>query len=176
MDSPAERDSFRPRRNLVIVGAVLLLLIQTLLMGPARGQPLSWALMADVLAAVIPNFIAGLVAALTLYLVVRTDDRANYVRAMRSLRTSVSTLLDSGKIQPKDVQTLMKTFVPAVSNLYFKSELPQVRAEDKHKTYPKQQCFSCRQPSDVKQGRCVECKDILDSWRTEERSQLTSTG
>lgn len=173
MDSPAERDSFRSRRNLVIVGAVLLLVVQTVLMGAARGQPLSWALMGEVLAAVIPNFIAGLVAALTVYLVVRTDDRANYVRAMRSLRTSVSTLLDSGKIQPEDVQTLMKTFVPTVSNLYFKSELPQVQAQDKHGTYSKQQCFSCRRPSDVKQGRCVECKDILDSWRTEERSQLT---
>jgi hypothetical protein len=175
MESPAERDSFRRWRNLVIVGTALLLAIQTLLMGPAQGQPVSWALMGTVLAAVIPNFIAGLVAALTLYLVVRTDDRANYVRAMRSLRTSVSTLLDSGKIQPEDVQKLMETFVPAVSNLYFKSELPQVRAEDKHKNYSKQQCFSCRQPSDVKEGRCVKCKDILDSWRTEERSQSTST-
>lgn len=175
MSSPAERDSFERWRNLVIVGAVLLMVIQTLLMGPAQGKSFSWALLGDVLAAVIPNFIAGLVAALTVYLVVRTDDRANYVRAMRSLRTSVSTLLDSGKIQAEDVQTLMETFVPTVSNLYFKSELPQVRAEDKHKAYSKQTCFSCRRPSDVKEGRCVKCKDILDSWRTEERSQLTST-
>jgi hypothetical protein len=169
MESPAERDSFERWRIPVIAGALLLLAIQTLLIGPAQGRPISWGLIADVLAAVIPNFIAGLVAAFTLYLVVRTDDRANYVRAMRSLRTSISTLLDSGKIQPKDVQTLMKTFVPAVSNLYFKSELPQVRAEDTHITYSKQKCFSCRQPSDVKQGRCIECNDILDSWRAEER-------
>jgi hypothetical protein len=175
MDSPAERSSFKRWLIPIIVGTLLLLVIQTLLMGPARGEPISWRLIADVVASVIPNFIAGLVAALTLYLVVRTDDRANYVSAMRSLRTSVSTLLDSGKIQPEDVQTLMKTFVPTVSNLYFKSELPQVRAEDKDKTYSKLQCFSCRKPSDVIHGRCFECKDILDSWRTEERSQLTAT-
>jgi hypothetical protein len=171
MDSPAERDSFKRWLFPVVIGALLLLAVETLLMGPVKGQPISWLLMADVLAAVIPNFIAGLVAALTLYLVVRNDDRANYVRAMRSLRTSVSALLDSGKIQPADVQTLMKTFVPTVSNLYFKSDLPRVRAKDTNTTYAKQQCFSCRQPSEVKQGRCVECKDILDSWRTEERSQ-----
>jgi len=175
MDSPAERDSFKRWRSLVAGGALLLLVIQTLLMGPAQGRPISRVLIAAVFAAVIPNFIAGLVAAFTLYLVVRHDDRANYVRAMRSLRTSIATLLDSGKIQPADVQTLMKTFVPTVSNLYFKSELPRVRAQDRNTTYLKQQCFSCRQPVPVKEGRCIECRDVLDSWQTEERSQPLST-
>jgi hypothetical protein len=104
MNSPAERDSFERWRNLVIVVTLLLLVAQTLLMGPAQGKSFSWALMGDILAAVIPNFIAGLIAALAVYFVVRTDDRANYVRAMRSLRTSVSTLLDSGKIKAEDVQ------------------------------------------------------------------------
>jgi hypothetical protein len=162
MDSPAERDSFKRWRTPVIVVVIVLLAMQTFLMGHVHGRPISWLLMADVIAAVIPNFIAGLIAALTVYVLVRNDDRTNYVRAMRSLRASIVTLLDSGKIQPADVQKLMKTFVPTVSNLYFKSQFPRVRPEDANLNYAKQQCFSCRQPAQVKHGRCVECHDILD--------------
>lgn len=169
MDSPAERDWFARWRWIVAGVTIFLLVLQALLMGPIQGRSLSRALVAEVLAAVIPNFIAGLVAAFTVYLFVRDGDRSNYVRAMRALRTSTLSLLDAGKIQATDVRSLMKAFVPTVSQLYFKTDQSLVRDTDQNLNFTKRQCFSCRQPSEVRAGRCKDCHDVLDSWQEEER-------
>jgi hypothetical protein len=140
-------------------------------MGPAQGKALlSWALVAEVLAAIVPNFLAGLIGALVVYLFVRDSDRSNYVRAMRALRGATLSLMDADKIKAEDVRSLMKVFVPAVSQLYFKAEQPPVRDADQNLSFRKKQCFSCRQSSEVRSGRCTDCHDILDSWREEERA------
>jgi hypothetical protein len=170
MDNPAERDLFTRWRWRILVGIIVLLAVQTYLMGPAHGRRLSWALAADVLAAVVPNFLAGLIGALVVYLVVKDSDRSNYVRAMRVLRGATLSLMNTEKIKAAGVRSLMKVFVPAVSQLYFKSEQPPVRQADQSLSFRKKQCFSCRESSEVRAGRCTICHDILDSWREEERA------
>jgi hypothetical protein len=169
MDSPAERDWFSRWRWIVVATVLGLLAIELLLMGPAQGKEINRSLFFEVLAAVIPNFIAGLVGAVVLYVTIRDDEKTHYVRAMRSLRSAVGALLADNKLTPEDVQSLMVRFVPAVSGLYFKTEQPPVRATDAAVNYQKRQCSSCRRPSPVEGGRCTLCHDILASWQEEER-------
>src|SRR5436309_10909846 len=153
MDSPAERDLFARWVLGVLAGVLVLSALQAFLMGPAQHKYMSWTLAAEVIASIVPNFIAGLVGALVVYLFVRNSDRSNYVRAMRALREATLLLMDEGKIQPEDVRSLMKVFVPAVSQLYFKSEQPPVLRADEKLNFKKTQCFSCRQSSEVRSGR-----------------------
>lgn len=169
-NSPAQRDLFTRWQWPVLVGIIVLLAAQTFLMGPAQGKGLSWALAVEVLASIVPNFIAGLIGALAVYLAVRDSDRSNYVRAMRALREATLSLMNMEKIKAEDVRSLMKVFVPVVSQLYFKSEQPPVRHADLNLSFQKHRCFSCRQSSEVRAGRCTACHDILDSWREEERA------
>lgn len=166
--SPARRDLFTRWRPLLVVGILVLLAAQALLMGPAQGKGWSWALAAEVLASIVPNFLAGLIGALVVYLAVRDSDRSNYVRAMRALREATLSLMSAEKIKAEDVRSLMKVFVAAVSRLYFKSEEPPVRHKDLNRSFEKHRCFSCRQSSVVRDGRCTVCRDILDSWREDE--------
>lgn len=169
MSSPAERDWFQRRIWIVACGVVVLWMLEIFLLGPAQRKSLSWALAAESLAAILPNFIAGLVAAFVVYFFVREGDRTNYVRAMRGVRSSALSLLNEGKLKENDVRALMRAFVPAVSQLYFRTEQPPVRRQDLNLEFTKTTCFSCRQVSEVRAGRCTECHDILDSWKAVER-------
>ncbi|HJQ26949.1 MAG TPA: hypothetical protein VKA60_23880 [Blastocatellia bacterium] len=166
MDSPAERKSFRLWIWVGVIIAVALLFFQRFLMGPAQDRSVSWA---EVFASVIPNFIAGLVAAFVVYFLVREDDRTHYVQAMRSLRNALRQLSDEGKIKSEDVQSLMVKFVPAISTLYFRKNEPPISEREAGVKYDKQHCFACNKPEPVKCGRCSKCHDSLDSWREEER-------
>jgi hypothetical protein len=149
-------------------GAVLLILAQAFLVYELKSET-KHSLTLEVLTAIIPNLIAALLSSLFLYMFVKDDDRANYVRAMRSLRDAVHGLVKDGKIASDDVQGLMKKFVPAVSNLYFRQAEPKVPPNERNLCYEKEKCFACERPFPVVDGRCNECKDIRASWRAEEK-------
>jgi hypothetical protein len=169
METKAEQDFFQRWRWKVVTLVVVLSGVEALLLGVWKGGRVHWPVLLLVAQSVIPNFIAALIALLAVYVFVRDNDRANYVRAMRSVRGAVHELLRAGRIKPDDVQTLMRSFVPAVSSLYFKSDEPTVPSTDLNLNYTKETCFACEQPSPVVRGRCMQCRDILPSWREDEQ-------
>lgn len=126
----------------------------------------------DTAATVVPNFIAGLLAFVLAYYVLRQDDRARYVKAMRRIRGALDQLRKTNVIQPGDAQSLMKEFVPAISDLYFEKQWPDPNDEDRATS--KAKCNLCpveqQQPMDDT-GRCKECHDIPACWTQQERRE-----
>lgn len=170
MSNRAGEDLFGRFVGLVLV-VVLVLIAAQLYLTSVLNQPGTMAKDAEIaLAAVIPNFIAALVASLLVYLFVKNNDAANYVKAMRSLRSTIHGLMMDKKITSEEVQVLMVRFVPVISQLYFKNAEPTVPRKEIGLNRAKVKCYACERPVDVKNGRCGKCNDIQASWRDEELS------
>ena len=56
--------------------------------------------------AVVPNFIAGLIAYVFAYFTLRQDDRGRYVKAMRKVRHTLYELRKINEIEPKHAQAV----------------------------------------------------------------------
>ena len=129
----------------------------------------SMKVLRETAAAVVPNFVAGLVAFVFAFFLLRQDDRARYVTAMRKVRGALSALRSTNTIEPHHAQSLMMEIVPAISDLYFEKQWPDPNDEDR--ATKKASCSLCpiAQPMG-NDGRCQKCHDIPACWTPQERT------
>ena len=169
-DSESQRDRIRGWTIIALCLAVVLTCAEGTVFSRDKGITFwSYATLEGVSIAVIPNFIAALLTFFIGYFVVLEDRHKRYVKAMRTIRNTVRDLRESVGIDPTKAQALMKIIVPAISELYFRKDRPPVPHGDEDKTYDRSICLSCAEACPVVGGRCDTCKDILESWKDDER-------
>jgi hypothetical protein len=138
---------------------------------PRRWADYAW----PVIAAVVPNFIAGLLAGAVLHWLSGNQYRATYVTGMRAIREAVANHRHSNGIAPESVQTLMARVVPEVAQLYFGSDQPPDLSRKQLAKVPKTApCSTCGLDSEPKSGRCTKCNDTFDTWRVMEAGSQNS--
>ena len=167
MNDQLEQRATRRWRAFLIAAFVVLVFVEALAIRHDNQPPRSfsiWVLAQEWFKAVAPNIIASMITLFFAYLFVRENQRTRYLRCMHTIRDAIGELRAAEAIQAKHARALMRTMVPAISELYYGNTLPEITKEQEEKLSTRTDCRSCREVQPVDKGRCVECKDVRDSW------------
>lgn len=114
---------------------------------------------------VIPNFIAALVTALLIHLLLMHGKRQRYLAALRPIRER----LRDASFDPKQKREVVKIIVQAASELSFGKNEPPLSIFQTPSSEIRPLCNTCLERSDVKDGKCTYCHDIFESWRLDKQ-------
>lgn len=116
-------------------------------------------------AAIVPNFIAAIVGVLVSRYIFEKSKTTRYLESMSRVRLALRQVRIQENLRPDLVQTIVREFVSAASELYFERPRPPQIGPSANLTDKQEECKTCGTSCDMKRGACVLCGDTYDLWR-----------